>query len=53
MTISKTFTNILFLILIFQALCVEPPEYRKIDNFEPFISTPIFENYNMPKDSFE
>ena len=53
MTISKSFANILFLILIFQTLCVEPPEYRKIDNFEPFISTPIFENYNMPKDSFE
>lgn len=53
MNTSKTFANILFMALIFQALCIELPEYRKIDNFEPFISTPIFENYNMPKDSFE
>lgn len=50
---TKTFTNIIFFILIFQVICVENPKYGRMENFKPFISTPILDNYLEPDENLK
>ena len=52
MKVKNAFANIILLILIFNVQSLENPIYAKIDNFKPFISTPIIENYVEPPDDF-